>query len=119
MPKTYTDYINKIAISIPDEFIDVKTGENIKVSSKIEEQIEYHAENSTLIHLIYSALNEYFSTKPDKQHDITILQELQSIKIMLEHGYIPGTPFKKSLPTNTKTKVNIDDVNEILEAFGG
>ena len=44
MSKIYTDYINKTALTIPGNFIDVKTGESHIVSSKVQDQIEYHAQ---------------------------------------------------------------------------
>ena len=66
MSKIYTDYINRTALTVPDQFIDVKSGETILVSTEIFEQIEYHAENQTLIHLVLSALTSIFSTKPNK-----------------------------------------------------
>ncbi|MDE3838782.1 hypothetical protein C0966_05230 [Bacillus methanolicus] len=123
MVKTYTDYINKIAISIPDKFIDVKTGETHAVSQKLQEQIEYHANNSTLIHLVFSALDQYL--KPKAANGVTeeILLELSEIKRMIENGYIPLNHSPQSFVSKNKDltpkSVDLKEVEDILEAFGG
>ena len=39
-------------LTIPDKFIEVKTGESYIVSANIHEQIKYHAKNNTLQHLL-------------------------------------------------------------------
>ncbi|WP_232233766.1 hypothetical protein [Bacillus sp. J33] len=45
MSKTYTDYLNKTAITTSETFIDVKTGSNIFFTQKVRKQIEYHTNN--------------------------------------------------------------------------
>jgi hypothetical protein len=118
MSKTYTDYINQIALTIPERFIDVKTGESYSVSPKIHEQIEYHAENNTLIDLVFSALNSYLmSSKPHLASD-DIFYELAEIKKLLENGYKPTQQPPSKKETDPKD-LDIREVEEILEAFGG
>lgn len=124
MSRTYTDYINKAAITIPDKFIDVKTGDSHNVSSKIQEQIEYHTNNDTLMHLIFSALNYYFHPKAisNKGSD-QLLLEILEIKNMLQQGNPLGfNSYSASLPRKVHVKsseVNLEEVKDILEAFGG
>ncbi|HZG59775.1 MAG TPA: hypothetical protein VEY68_04725 [Anoxybacillus sp.] len=122
MSKIYTDYMNRIALTIPDRFIDVKTGESYSVSPKIQEQIEYHTKNNTLIHLIFSALNSYLNTRTAQRVPDEILSELAEIKKMLEQGYIPAQHSSISLPSKEKSApkdLDIREVEDILEAFGG
>ena len=64
MSKIYTDYINKTAITVPETYIDVKTGESHTGTSKIEDQIEYHAQNSTLVHLLFPHLLPTYILEP-------------------------------------------------------
>ncbi|MDP4164310.1 MAG: hypothetical protein Q8898_14510 [Bacillota bacterium] len=80
MPRTFTDYLNKTAITLPDTFIDVRTGDSHIVSPKIQNQIEYHANNNTLIHLVLSALNSYLHPRSLKGDNEEILLELLEIK---------------------------------------
>ena len=119
MSRTYTDYINKTAITIPETYIDVKTGESHIVSSKIEEQIEYHAQNSTLIHLLFSALTTYLQPRVISEGPEEILFELSEIKKILQQGtYIQNhsNPLKS---THQKPIESLKELEEILDAFGG
>ena len=122
MSKTYTDYINKTAITIPETYIDVKTGESHMVPSKIEDQIEYHAQNSTLIHLLFSALTTYLQPRVANGGTEEVLFELSEIKKMLQQGtYIQNSPkhFKGShKKTNQSLKgLDLKELEEVLEAF--
>jgi hypothetical protein len=124
MSNIYTDYVNKIAITVPERYIDVKTGESHAVSAKIVEQIEYHAENSTLSHLVLSALHHYLSPKPAMiGGSAEILQQLAEIKSILENGVYqikpaaqPRTPKDQ---TDAARLLNMKEIEDILEAFGG
>ena len=121
MSKFYTDYINRTALTVPDKFIDVKSGETHIVSPEVFEQIEYHAENQTLMHLVLSALNEYFQPRRVSNNNEVLLQELGEIKQMLQ-GYQPtlprfNLPIKQSQPV--AKDLNMKEVEDILEVFGG
>lgn len=118
MSKTYTNYFDRIAITIPDRFIDVKTGESYLVSLKIQEQIEYHEKNNTLMHLVFSALNSYLNSKGANGVSAEILNELSEIKKMIETGYIPIKKSHKENDLGIKD-VDIREVEDVLEAFGG
>ncbi|RSK27753.1 hypothetical protein EJF36_13200 [Bacillus sp. HMF5848] len=119
----YTDYINKVVLSIPDSFIDVKTGETVKISPKIKQQIEYHTTNQTLMHLIYSSLNQYFKPRKTNIDSQTILQEIYDLKKLIQQpGYVQNqseaySHIKDDTPKDKD--LNLDDVCEILEAFSG
>ncbi|WP_078410880.1 hypothetical protein [Priestia abyssalis] len=123
MSKTYTDYINKIALTVPDEFIDVKTGASRPVSPKVEEQIEYHTNNGTLVDFIFSALNQYLKPKAEKGMNEEILQELSEIKKMIERGYVPRNfspqPILSKNRDMKSQPVDLREVEDILDAFGG
>ncbi|MBD1381948.1 hypothetical protein [Metabacillus arenae] len=124
MSKTYTDYDNKIVLTIPDEFIDVKTGESHLVSKKIEEQIEYHSENSTLGHLLLSALHYYLNPgSSNRAKTDQILHELSVIKMIMEQGnfQLNHSPKLNRQKENKSTKnaVDIKEVEDVLESFGG
>lgn len=121
MSKLFKDYLNQTALTVPSHFIDVKSGETVEVSTEIFEQIEYHAENQTLIHLVLSALTEYFHPIQKSESHVDILTELVEIKQLLqEHqinkGYI-NFPKKKVQPISTELDIN--EVDEILDDFGG
>ncbi|WP_338473103.1 hypothetical protein R4Z10_10480 [Niallia sp. XMNu-256] len=122
MAKLYTDYINRTALSVPDHFIDVKSGEKVKVSREIYEQIDYHAENQTLIHLVLSALYEYLHPRKLNESD-DILLELAQIKEMLIQGYQPKVQTSSQMRTQTKQPeiegLDMKEVEDILEIFGG
>ena len=121
MSNTYTDYVNKVAITVPDRYIDVKTGEAYSVSSKIVDQIEFHAENSSLSHLVLSALHHYLN--PKNAGSAEILQQLADIRSMLENGTYLIQPPVKARTGNEQTDaaklLNMKEVEDILEAFGG
>lgn len=124
MSNTYTDYHNKIAITVPERYIDVKTGESYAVSPKITEQIEYHADNSTLSHLVLSALHHYLSPKPVLQGGSSeILQQLADIKAILENGVYQIQPSAQPRGRKDQTEaaklLNMKEIEDILEAFGG
>ncbi|QED46211.1 hypothetical protein [Cytobacillus dafuensis] len=123
MSRIYTDYINNIALTLPDRFIDVKTGDSLLVSSKIQEQIEYHANNNTLIHLLLSALNSYFHPKGANGGTEEILFQLAEIKKMMQHGYPPINNFQGLAPLNNKQGstniLDMKDLEDVLEVFGG
>ena len=121
MSKLYTDYFNQTALTVPSHFIDVKTGETLEVSTEIFKQIDYHTENQTLIHLVLSALNEYFYPIKKRGLNEDILMELVEIKQMLQghhinKGYICN-PKKKVQPKSTD--LDIEEFDDILEVFGG
>ncbi len=110
MSKIYTDYVNKTAISVPETYIDVKTGESHTVSSKVQDQIEYHSQNSTLIHLLFSALTTYLHPRAINGGTEEILFELSEIKKILQQGtYIQNhsNPLKS---THAKT-------NRVIKRF--
>ena len=121
MSKMYTDYINRTALTVPDQFIDVKSGETILVSTEIIEQIEYHSENQTLIHLVLSALHQYFQPNQTNKSSEEILLELAEIKQMLQ-GYPPISASTrlpvKSVPQEIDD-LDMKEVEDILDVFGG
>lgn len=121
MSKLYTDYFNQTALTVPSHFIDVKSGETVEVSTEIFNQIEYHAENQTLIHLVLSALTEYFHPIKKRELNENILLELVEIKQML-HGHqinkaYVNLPKKNAQPKTTD--LALKEVDDILEVFGG
>ncbi|WP_409250830.1 hypothetical protein V1502_11710 [Bacillus sp. SCS-153A] len=122
MGETYTDYVNKVAVTIPEKYIDIKTGDSHTVSKLIQEQIEYHAHNHTLVHLIFSALDQYFRPSAKSSTNTEIIRELETIKLMLQQGYAPG-PARHSYPSaagrQDSKPLDMRDLNDILEAFGG
>ncbi|MGN7479701.1 dehydrogenase [Solibacillus silvestris] len=121
MSKLYTDYINQTALTVPPRFIDVKSGETLEVSTEIFNQIEYHTENQTLIHLILSALNEYFHPIKKRQPNEDILTELVQIKKMLQRHQMNNAYVRmpKKMALAKTTDLDLKDVDNILEVFGG
>lgn len=123
MAEIFTDYINKTILTLPDKFIDVKTGESHIVSQKMQEQIEYHTNNNTLIHLLLSALTNYLHPKLMHGGNEEILFELSEIKKMMQQGYAQKNNFQVSNPTLQRHHAPIDlemsDIKDVLEAFGG
>jgi hypothetical protein len=122
MGETYTDYVNRVAITIPDNYIDIKTGNSHAVSRLIQEQIEYHAHNHTLVHLLFSALDQYFKPASAKSGTNTdIMHELETIKAMLQRGIVPGIQNHHPTPPlqQSPKPLEIQELNDILEAFGG
>ncbi|WP_421378396.1 hypothetical protein ACOJQI_12890 [Bacillus salacetis] len=121
MGETYTDYVNKVAITVPEKYIDIKTGDTHTVSQLIQEQIEYHAHNHTLVHLVFSALDQYFKPAAKSGTNADILQELEAIKTMLQQGYVTASnvPVSTAKDQQAPKPLNMRDLNDILEAFGG
>jgi hypothetical protein len=121
MSKMYTDYINRTSLTVPDIFIDVKSGETISVSTEIFEQIEYHSENQTLIHLVLSALHQYLQPNQTNRNSNEIFLELAEIKKMLQ-GY-PTVTARTRLPVQSVPEeiddLDMKEVEDILEVFGG
>jgi hypothetical protein len=121
MSKMYTDYINRTALTVPDQFIDVKSGENILVSTEIIEQIQYHSENQTLIHLVLSALHQYLQPNQNNKSSEEILLQLDEIKQMLQ-GY-PSISTRTRLPVKSAPQeiddLDLKEVEDILDVFGG
>ncbi len=128
MPKKYTDYFQETILTIPENFINVKTGKTGAITSKVQEQISYHAKNNTLIHLVFSALHDYLHhSKPvqiNMASDHAILEELVELKrLLLQNGYDSTKGMKESTILNRKehdhTSVGMKEIEELLEAFGG
>ena len=124
MSNTYTDYVNKIAITVPERYIDVKTGESYTVSPKVAEQIEYHANNSSLSHLVLSALHQYLAPQQVLNGGtFEILQQLSDIREILESGVYPIRPSVHQRTAKEQTDaaklLDMKEVEDILEAFGG
>jgi hypothetical protein len=122
MPKTYKDYFHQNVLTIPDTFIDVRTGDHQNISTKILEEVEYHSENNTLNHLIFSALHDYFhKASTPQQVPSDVLTELFEIKRMLHSGKeiqsgSHPSAIKKSPPLQGR---NMKEIADVLEAFGG
>ncbi|MGP4068535.1 hypothetical protein [Halobacillus sp. B29] len=123
MSRIYRDYFNQTVLTIPDSFIDVKTGETRLVSPSIIEQLEYHSRNNTLQHFMISALTSYLSATPNHQGPADeVLQELLEIKRMLKAGssgihYMDRTSVgSKFTPSR---EVGAKEIEDVLEAFGG
>ncbi|MBM7553116.1 hypothetical protein [Thalassobacillus pellis] len=123
MEETYTDYVNKVAITLPEEYIDIKTGDARVVSEKIQEQLAYHAENNTLIHLLLSALEHYFKPGSTSGVNQAVLQELSAIKWMLQNGNVTvGHSGRQSFQVGERKQVkgvDLEEVAEVIEAYGG
>ena len=122
MSRIYTDYIDKTVLTVPNDFIDVKTGETHVVSTKVRDQIEYHADNQTLIHLVLSALNSYLHPKRINRDTKEILSELSEIKQLLQQGSFTKSPLIRTSANHHKMDVlefDLKDVVDILEDFGG
>lgn len=121
MSRLYTDYFNQTALTVPKHFIDVKSGETVEVSAEIFNQIEYHTENQTLIHLVLSALTDYFHPIKKRELNEDILMEIAEIKQMLQENQINkayvNIPKKKAQPKTTD--LDLKEVDDILEVFGG
>jgi hypothetical protein len=123
MSKIFTDYVNKTAITIPERFIDVKTAESHSVSQKVQDQIDYHTQNNTLIHLVMSALTDYLHPKKVKGGAEEILSELSEIKRMMQQ--MPTLKNSSPLfmhqhePLKAPLDVDLKELEEVLDAFGG
>ena len=124
MSRIYTDYLNEPTLTIPDKFIDVKTGESIVITKTIHDQIKYHATNNTLKHLVFSALNHYLQPNSAiNSGSPEILLELLEIKKLLKQGSVLGAKSQLNYNTTYKKNVskdlNINDIDDVLDAFGG
>ncbi|WP_407271082.1 hypothetical protein [Radiobacillus sp. PE A8.2] len=122
MSTTYTDYIHKVAVTMLEEYIDVRTGETHEVTSIVHDQIAYHAENGTLGHLVFSALHHFLHGKQTSQKKIDeILYQLSDIRAMMDQGYTTSIrPTGKTTSVQKKINgVDIKEIDDILEAFGG
>ncbi|PAV30534.1 hypothetical protein CIL05_05385 [Virgibacillus profundi] len=124
MSRIYTDYLNETVLTIPDKFIDVKTGESQLISQGVQEQLEYHAENNTLIHLLLSALDEYLHPQTvQSAGSKEIMIELLEIKKMMQRGNLiknePRIDFLVNNKTPNSSELDLKDIEELLEAFGG
>ncbi|PFA67805.1 hypothetical protein CN378_09805 [Bacillus sp. AFS015802] len=124
MSEIYTDYTNKTSITIPDNFIEVKTGDTLTVSDYIQSQIEYHTANNTLSHLLFSALNHYFHSKHLKNDQTNeILKELTNIKKMIrDESFMQKEKSKDYTPGRHQEEAdewNMEEIEDLLEAFGG
>jgi hypothetical protein len=123
MSRIYSDYLNETVLPIPDKFINVETGEFQVITPKVQEEVDYHAKNNTLNHLVLSALNYYLHPQiPRDAGTKEILLELHNIKRMIQsgstiqHSIIDSISTRKTPPTS---KLNIQDIEDVLEAFGG
>ncbi|MCQ6276129.1 hypothetical protein JMM81_14470 [Bacillus sp. V3B] len=123
MSRIFTDYVNKVAITIPEKFIDVKTGESHPVSQKVQDQIDYHTQNNTLIHFVMSALTHYLHPKKVNGGTEEILYELSEIKRMMQQMPTLTTDAPLFMDQHEQIKVPVDvdikELEEILDAFGG
>lgn len=123
MSKTYTDYFNKTALTISDSYIDVKTGNNIQISPKVKEQIEYHSRNHTLNHLLLSALHCYMHPKTANGNNDLILSEIAELKRLIQAGNFSVNPASKpngpAAYRTDQTDLDMAEVVDVLEAFGG
>ncbi|MCA0984413.1 hypothetical protein LCL89_10180 [Halobacillus yeomjeoni] len=122
MSRIYRDYFSHTLLTIPDTFIDVKTGDSQTVAPKVIEEIEYHSKNNTLQHLIFSALQSYLYEKRNTSVATSdVLLQLLEIKRMLNGG--GGNPHEVSKRTHEKPpvseKVDLKEIEDLLEAFGG
>lgn len=122
--RMYTDFLNETVLTIPDKFINVKTGETQAVSPKTKEQIEFHAENNTLLHLVFSALENYlYPQAAQNTGSREIMMELLEIKRMMKQGsYSKNNSIIDISPNNARpdsSKLNLNDIEDLLEAFGG
>jgi len=122
MTKNYIDYTNKVMVSIPDQFINVHTGETDRVSKAIEDQINYHTKNNTLSHLLFTALSYYVQNnhKPTTNNSSNhILTELHEIKTMLREGHFDSSKIQKKHLSSQGDALDMKELEDVLEAFGG
>ena len=128
MSKKYADYFQDTILTIPESFVNVKTGETKNITSKVQEQVAYHAKNNTLNHLVFSALHDYLHhSKPvqvNRQSDHAILEELLELKrLLLQNGNDSSNSLKEctidSRNEHDHTSVRWKEIDDLLEAFGG
>lgn len=124
MSRVYADYLSETVLTIPDNFIDVKTGDSQLISPRVQEEIAYHAENNTLIHLVLSALDYYLHPQTvQNAGSKEIMIELLGLKKMIQHGNFKiNEPIMDTVP-NRKTldssELDLKQIEELLQAFGG
>ncbi|MBW3113770.1 MULTISPECIES: hypothetical protein [Bacillaceae] len=128
MPRKYSDYFQETILTIPESFINVKTGETEAITSKIQDQIAYHSKNNTLSHFIFSALHDYLHHSKTVQGNVAsdhaILEELSSLKrLLLQNGYDSSKSSNECTIVSRKeqdpTTVGLKEIDDLLEAFGG
>ncbi|MYL72435.1 hypothetical protein GLW00_16435 [Halobacillus litoralis] len=122
MSNVYHDYFKQTVLTIPDTFIDIKTGDQHTVLPELKEEIAYHSENNTLNHLLFSALHHYFLKAQTSQQEGTniVLTELQEIKRMLAAGSFQERRVTTSIEKPPVSKeMDILEIEDLLEAFGG
>ncbi|GGA75895.1 hypothetical protein GCM10008025_19440 [Ornithinibacillus halotolerans] len=119
----YSDYLNKTVLSIPDKFINVKTRESQYIIQRVHEQLAYHSQNNTLIYLILSALDDYLQPQTSRDAGAEkILTELVEIKKLILNR---STTNHSIINTNSISKpprqsnLRLQDIEELIEAFGG
>jgi len=119
----YSDYLNETVLSIPDKFINVKTGESQYIIQRVHEQLAYHSQNNTLIYLILSALDDYLQPQTSRDAGAEkILTELVEIKKLILNR---STTNHSIINTNSISKpprqsnLRLQDIEELIEAFGG
>ncbi|MCA1022045.1 hypothetical protein [Halobacillus litoralis] len=123
MSHTYRDYFNETVVTIPDKYIDVRTGHSEAVEAKVRKELAYHAENNTLQHFLLSALHQYLSAPGEGRPsgEDPVLRELRTIKEMLTRGTRPsGAPSSPSVPKLPSSGlIDQKELEDMLEAFGG
>jgi hypothetical protein len=124
MSRIYTDFVSKSTLTLPDTFIDVKTGDTLTVPSKVQDQIDYHTKNGTLIHLILSAVNAYIKPSRNQETNATILAELAELKKMIQHSRlniapISNTEIQHYNGNHEHNETELKDIEAVLDAFGG
>ncbi|MCR8848748.1 hypothetical protein NQ095_10050 [Rossellomorea sp. SC111] len=128
MSKKYADYFQDTILTIPESFVNVKTGETKAITSKVQEQVAYHAKNNTLNHLVFSALHDYLHhSKPvqvNRQSESAILDELLELKrLLLPNGNDSSKSLNECTIKSPKeldhTSVGMKEIDDLLEAFGG
>ncbi|MFD1017656.1 hypothetical protein [Thalassobacillus hwangdonensis] len=120
MADTYIDYGHKIVLPLPEAYIDIKTGDSREISQEIKDQLTYHADNSTMLHLLCSALDAYFSSGKGESFS-DVMKEISDIRRLLEKGYSPyNSPSNSSTKRNSQSKsLDLSEISDVLEAFGG
>lgn len=123
MPHTYRDYFNETVVTIPEKYIDVRTGHAQAVDADVMKELAYHAENNTLQHFLLSALHQYLSAPAAGRTSggDPVLEELRTIKEMLTKGAFPsGASSITSVPPLAGSAfIDQKEIEDMLEAFGG
>ncbi|WP_281659060.1 hypothetical protein [Halobacillus sp. Cin3] len=123
MSHTYRDYFNETVVTIPEKYIDVRTGHAQTVEADVIKELAYHAENNTLQHFLLSALHQYLSAPAagGTPGGDPVLDELRTIKEMLTRGaFSSGPSSRKSVPPLAASAfIDQKEIEDMLEAFGG